>query len=722
MKRYILLTFILLAFIGLSAQSISVKSFRALPMDMTASSLEGKRIDQNGDVAALIKVVTTQTSFTFEGGTLGIVDTKQRNGEIWVWVPRASRKITILHQQLGVLRDYRYPIEIESERTYEMVLTTGTVETIIKDEVRQQYLAFKVTPPNSTLEVNDQLWEVGADGSAMKFVNFGTYTYRVQAKDYHTDAGLVTVDNPDSTKIVNVILRPNFGWIEVAGAGDLKGASVYVDNIYVGKAPYKSEAIKSGQHTVRIAKEMYNTYSETVTVVDNETTQLSPTLKADFAGITLKVDADAEIWVNNELKGVRTWTGSLGSGTYKIECKLANHETTVITKDITPQMAGQTIKLESPRPIYGSLDVVSTPNFATLYIDGKKIGETPRFIKDLLIGSHELRLAKEGCAPIQKTIVIKKGETLEVKETLATGKSVTVKTDRAGDKVYVDNTFVGETPLTTSVGFGQHTLKVTRNNVPVEKTITITEHDSDREVLFEFGRLITIKTYQDGDDVFVDGVKVGVSPINIDLPLGNHTIRAERKKKYDELDIQVYANDVRNQYTLTLHNETVSHFVENGVNFATIDFAYSTAPQTSFGATFGSVKKFGWFVSAMSNFNFKAMNADQIADAQGLVDGEYPSYTGESCITRISAMGGVVFRITGPLCLRAGVGYGSRTKSWYTNDGHLIKLSKDSFNGVDFSIGTQLNIKGFVISADAITTNFSTLEAKIGLGYCWKRK
>ena len=53
-----------------------MKSFKALHMDLTASSLEGKRVDQNGDVAALIKVVTTETGFVFEGGTLGIVDTK----------------------------------------------------------------------------------------------------------------------------------------------------------------------------------------------------------------------------------------------------------------------------------------------------------------------------------------------------------------------------------------------------------------------------------------------------------------------------------------------------------------------------------------------------------------------------------------------------------------------------------------------------------------------
>lgn len=146
MKKLSLLIIILSFGLLAQAQSISVKTFRALPTDMTASSLEGKRIDQNGDVAALIKVVTTQTGFTFEGGTLGIVDTKQRNGEIWVWVPRASRKITILHQQLGVLRDYRFPVDIESERTYEMVLTTAKVETVIKEEVHQQYLVFQVSP------------------------------------------------------------------------------------------------------------------------------------------------------------------------------------------------------------------------------------------------------------------------------------------------------------------------------------------------------------------------------------------------------------------------------------------------------------------------------------------------------------------------------------------------------------------------------------------------
>ena len=338
MKRYILLTLMLLTFIGVSAQSIAVKSFRALPMDMTASSLEGKRIDQNGQVAALIKVVTTQTGFTFEGGTLGIVDTKQRNGEIWVWVPRASRKITILHQQLGVLRDYRYPFEIESERTYEMVLTTGKVETIVKQEVTQQYLAFQISPANAVLEVEGELWEVASDGSAMKFVNFGTYNYRVQAPNYHTEVGKVTVNDPENTQIVPITLKP------------------------------------------------------------------------DFVEVTLKVDADAEIWVNNEKKGTRTWTGNLGKGIYKIECKQVSHETSMIAKEITADMNGQVIDLPKPTPLYGSLNIESTPNFATIYIDGEMVGETPKFVKEIIVGKHELKLTKEGFADHVDTITIIKNE------------------------------------------------------------------------------------------------------------------------------------------------------------------------------------------------------------------------------------------------------------------------------------------------------------------------
>ena len=274
------LILLLFLFLGLDtmAQTMAVKSFRLMPMDMTASSIVGKRFDQNGEVAALIKIVTFETGFVFEGGVLGIVDVKQENGEVWVWVPRGARKITIKHPKLGVLRDYRYPIEIEAERTYEMVLLTGKEKPLAKEEVNQQYLAFQISPSNARLEVNNMLWPVATDGTAVKYVDFGTYTYHIQAQGYYPETGRIIVDNPNNTEYVNVTLRPKVGWIEVAGDGSLKDADVYIDTTLVGKAPCKSEALKTGRYNVRIMKNKYETFDQNVMVNDGETTRLFPTL------------------------------------------------------------------------------------------------------------------------------------------------------------------------------------------------------------------------------------------------------------------------------------------------------------------------------------------------------------------------------------------------------------------------------------------------------------
>jgi hypothetical protein len=151
--------------------------------------------------------------------------------------------------------------------------------------------------------------------------------------------------------------------------------------------------------------------------------------------------------------------------------------------------------------------------------------------------------------------------------------------------------------------------------------------------------------------------------------------------------------------------------------FVMANAAYSLAPQASFGFTMGRVKRFGWFVSVMSNFGFKAMRYDFIADTEGYVDGVYPAYSGESCSTRISVMGGALVKVAEPLYLRAGVGYGMRIKSWYMGDGKLVKIPDDSWMGVEACLGAQLHLKGFVLSLDAVTTSFKDVEAKVGLGF-----
>lgn len=604
MKRSCLLFLLLFPFFGAMAQSISVKSFKALPMDLTASSLEGKRIDQNGDVAALIKVVTNATGFVFEGGTLGIVDTKQETGEVWVWVPRASRKITIKHPKLGVLRSYVYPIEIEAERTYEMVLTTAKMETVFVDEVNEQFLMFRITPHDALLEVNEQVWPVSDDGIARKLVDFGSYTYRVQAQNYHPYAGVVEVNDPDETQIVTINLEPDYGWIAVVGDGNLQGASVFVDNAYIGRAPCKSEAVKSGKHVVRIVKEMYSTYSETVTVTDNETLNLAPELSADFAHVTLQVDADAEIWVNDEKKGVRTWSGDLPSGTYRIECKQSNHETTSTKMEITKQMNGQVIMLDVPLPFKGSLVVESKPDMANLYIDNEYVGQTPKLINDIVVGQHELRLTKEGYKDYIGPIIVKKNERTQVEPKL--------------------------------------------ESLPKPKPK-----------------------------------------------------KEEKPKKTKPIPV----------------NDSIEKQGEKSVWFVSANAAYSFAPQASFGFSVGQVKRFGWFVSMMTNGSFKVMSTALSCHADGYLDnGAYPLYSGEAAKDRLSIIAGGMMRLSDMFYAKVGVGYGMRNLCWKDVNGQYYQNIGYSVTGVDVSAGLQMHVGKLALSLECVTTNFKTIEGKLGLG------
>ena len=144
MRRLFTIFLIILTFHQtLLAQGIFVESFELLSTDLTAIMRETQEIDQNGEVAALIKMVTTQTGFVIDGGMMGIVKTKQDVAELWIYVPHGIQRLVIKHQQLGQL-EYYFPIPIEKGRTYKMVLTTD--ELIIVRRPRQTEQTDSLSP------------------------------------------------------------------------------------------------------------------------------------------------------------------------------------------------------------------------------------------------------------------------------------------------------------------------------------------------------------------------------------------------------------------------------------------------------------------------------------------------------------------------------------------------------------------------------------------------
>ena len=556
--KSILLAFLLMSCFIMQAQDYKVIDMESLPTDMTARRHIVKGPD--GKECALFRIATQNITpeqregFFFECDLGSYVAQKSViDGEIYVWVSSGLKTLKIKHSKLGSwdLHVTVYGITVESLHTYKIVIQ-GTVASIPNGVlgITQQYLVFKISPSNATLEVNGEKWEVGKDGSAMKYVPFGNYSYRVQASDYHPTEGTVTVDDYRNTKKVSVNLNPNFGWVEVPALGNLQDASVYVDNVFLGNAPCKSKALKSGSHHLRITKELYYAFDTTLMVNENETTVLAPVLKTDSNEVTLTVDADAEIWVNGQKKGVRTWIGPLDSGTYTIECRQVGCETTTLTKEISADALRNTINLPVPQPVYGSLNIETTPSFVEVYLDDKAIGETPMFVPDVPVGKHELRLAKQGFSEYIETIVVSKGKPTQIQVSLNDKFAVWFNCNVENARLTIDDKFVGNANGVYELSVGKHKVLVTAwGYQEYKKTIEVGENNTNFPIGMKSVKDVPISIVRficnvPDAQLSIDGNYVPSLLARYELSYGIHHIKVSAKGFLDyEKDIKVFEKE-----------------------------------------------------------------------------------------------------------------------------------------------------------------------------------
>lgn len=158
------------------------------------------------------------------------------------------------------------------------------------------------------------------------------------------------------------------------------------------------------------------------------------------------------------------------------------------------------------------------------------------------------------------------------------------------------------------------------------------------------------------------------------------------------------------------------------ITFVTLNGAYTNTQNPSVGFTFGQVEKFGWFASVMSGFHFAGLAPDAVSDVDGFVGEDLPFYKDEYAHTALSIMGGGVMRLNDMMYVKAGLGFGNRSLSWKTLDDRWVRNGGCSAVGVDVSAGMMFNFGGFILSLDAVTTNFKIFEGKIGLGYSFENR
>lgn len=249
---------------------LQVDAFEPLENDLTANTRGTLRYDQNGEVAALIKIVTPMTGFSFGAGSLGIVATEQHEGEVWLYVPRHSQRLTITHRHFGELRNWVYPFTVEGGRTYRMLLNVGGGRFVNI-----------TTTGAATAELSIDGVSVGETPVYNRFMPCGRYVLAGTHQRFEGSDTLEVVPG-DGPQYFSLLLRdqtPHFGDVEVTATD----ADIYFQGAHVGTGRWRTQ-LKEGRYEV-VTKKADCTDASTMFTVEPQTlNQVHATAPVPFTG------------------------------------------------------------------------------------------------------------------------------------------------------------------------------------------------------------------------------------------------------------------------------------------------------------------------------------------------------------------------------------------------------------------------------------------------------
>jgi hypothetical protein len=267
---------LLIALIAISqsvwADGISVLGFRLLETDLTANTRGTEKRDMNGDKAALIKIVTPERGFLFNGGSLGIVGTEEKAAEIWLYVPPRAQKLTITHQVFGVLRDYYYPVSIQGGRTYEMLLDIGT----------GRYVTITTSQAKSDVTVDGEY--LGKSPIYNRYMTYGRHVVFAQNGIYEAqDTIIVATSDAKATKVANIEMRnmsDHYGEVVVNVENN---ADIWYNGHQVGTGSWSTQ-LREGSYTVETRKLDCDPIKTTFTVIPKKKNQIQAAPPAPHTG------------------------------------------------------------------------------------------------------------------------------------------------------------------------------------------------------------------------------------------------------------------------------------------------------------------------------------------------------------------------------------------------------------------------------------------------------
>lgn len=529
----------------------------------------------------------------------------------------------------------------------------------------------------STWYLNNKKWS-NPPVNTTREMECGEYTIRVALDGYKTfyiEKVTIRKGKTDTLKIdLQLIQVDKYGYLEIK---NLKpDARVYVD----GDRCYNPDQVlklKTGEHTIKVEHNEYNTQFGSVTIAENRTstfkTEWTPKTCNGFLKIIRGKNADvmdsAIVFIDDQKIARYPFDEN-----YSLDC--GEHRIRIEHEDYEPceeKVLIERNRIEPFEPV-----MVAAVGFLKIEGDNKVLSEA-----DIVITNTNNSHVQNVNHP-EKPVQLKKGKY-----------KVTITHKRYEDYKETVDIVSGQT----------ETLKVKL----IPKFFKVTLGVSDRTA-----------------DIYIDGELKKTEKTSYhsvwtgELKRGEH-IAQTRKKGWKS----------SGKYVLTINaDEKISlngpkPYKNYGALLAVIN-NNKTDRRTSIGLEYGCLlgERIGLYGSGM--WNLIHVDADQECDEYGyLDDGSFPGYTGQES-SRWSIVAGPFCRLGNYFYLKVGAGFGARNVYWKAEDGiyyHNLGFSTKDAVGLELSLGGQYDLipikdcGNILISFDVLTHKFRSADFKIGIGY-----
>ena len=199
-----------------------------------------------------------------------------------------------------------------------------------------------------------------------------------------------------------------------------KDAKVTIDGVLQASSSdgEYSAMLAYGSHTYKVEAGGYISKSGSFMIGKGDMTPISVSLVSALATLSVSCPTPAvSLYVDKKSVGSLPWNGNLKEGMHLLEVRKDGYRSQQKTIQLAQQQKLD-VAFDALSAIQGNLSVNFKPFGSDVYVDGVKVGQSPRVFNGVLVGNHNVEIRKSGYTTSRQTVTISEGQTASISGSL----------------------------------------------------------------------------------------------------------------------------------------------------------------------------------------------------------------------------------------------------------------------------------------------------------------